>query len=192
MAQVNSKKIIISLDLSTSTGYAVFTGNKLGDYGTLVSKAEDFNVNNYPEKSKKYPYNIVNAANEMGSQVDTLVQKYKPDWIIIENTVRGKNRNTQRILEFVHKSVLDVLKDKYEKKIKYLDPSEWRKLLDLKMSKDDLKHNKEVRLGKARGKLTRKHLSVRMVNEQYDLGLKLKDDDIADAICLGMAFLKTL
>jgi hypothetical protein len=39
-----------------------------------------------------------------------------------------------------------------------------------------------------KGKVTTKHLAVRLVNSVYGLGLKQKDNNDADAICLGLAF----
>lgn len=40
------------------------------------------------------------------------------------------------------------------------------------------------------GKVTRKHVCLRIANAMYNLQLKVKDNDIADAIMLGTAFLK--
>jgi hypothetical protein len=61
----------------------------------------------------------------------------------------------------------------------------------------DKKHNKTTKIAglgngtnpNYRGKITPKHLAVQKSNELYGLELKLKDDDIADAILLGRAFL---
>jgi hypothetical protein len=71
--------------------------------------------------------------------------------------------------------------------LKYMDPSEWRKIVDLKLSKADKDNNKAVKKKEKRGKITRKHLSVRMVNEKFGKSLKIKDNDEADAILLGFA-----
>lgn len=185
-------KSILALDLSTKTGWAFFNAvGKLEDYGQVVVEVEDFNVNNYPNLSKKYPYNIVSASNEMAEHILNLVECFEPEVVVIENTVRGRNRHTQRILEWVHKAVLDYLEE-YCSKIMYLDPSDWRRILNMRLTKEDKKHNREVSQGKKRGRLTRKHLSVRMVNEQYNLELKLVDNDIADAIALGTAAIRVL
>lgn len=178
---------ILSLDLSTKTGYAILDGNILLCEGLLTVRLEDFNVNDYPERSTLYPYNIVKAADEMADKVYELVTTYNPDFIIIENTVRGMNRNTQRCLEFIHKAVLDSLGGMKER-VKYMDPSRWRSLIGLRLSPEDKKHNALVRKGQAKGKLTPKHLSVRRANELFGKSFKLKDNDKADAILLGIAF----
>lgn len=39
-----------------------------------------------------------------------------------------------------------------------------------------------------KGKITVKHLAVEHVNAAFNLGFKIKDNDVADAICLKMAF----
>jgi Holliday junction resolvasome RuvABC endonuclease subunit len=144
-------------------------------------------VNDFPEKNSAYPYNIIDAANNMAILVADLCDRFKPDVVVIENTVRGRNRNTQRLLEFIHKSVLDFLRDRF--KIKYLDPSEWRKILEIRLSNDDKKNNRLVSAGKKRGRITKKHLSVRMANQIFDLKLKIKDNDVADALCLAKAYI---
>jgi hypothetical protein len=56
------------------------------------------------------------------------------------------------------------------------------------MNKEDLKNNRDVKAGKKRGKISKKHLAVRMVNEKYGKKLKLKDNDEADAILMGQAY----
>jgi hypothetical protein len=73
-----------------------------------------------------------------------------------------------------------------------MDTSEWRKIVGLWMSKEDKKNNRQVSIGKKRGKITKKHLSVRMVNEKFNKSLKLKDNDEADAILLGLAYVTKL
>lgn len=181
--------IVLALDLSTSTGFAVFKDGKLHDYGSFKITVKDFNVNDYPERSPEYPKNVLDASNEVGRRViENMIDTFKPDVIVIENTVKGMNRHTQRILEWIHKAVLDKMGDKNLEKVKYLDPSRWRSIIGLVLSAEDKKHNILVKKHLAKGKITRKHLSVRMANEKFKLELKLKDDDVADAICLGWAW----
>lgn len=177
----------LALDLSTKTGFAVFDNENLVEYGLLRVKVMDFNVNLDPNKSGLYPFNIVDAANEMGHKVASLFLRIKPNEVIIENTVKGRNRHTQRILEFIHKSTLEELRNLGTKPI-YLDPSEWRSEIALRLTTEDKNNNRLVSQGKKRGRVTKKHLSVRFANAAYSLSLKIKDNDIADAICLGRAW----
>lgn len=98
----------------------------------------------------------------------------------------------------------------------YLSSQVWRTALGLVMSKDDKKNNKLVKLAKEKhaiavnlakiagkkppslqsikkdlgvaGKVNWKKLALRFANDKYSLNLQPKDDDIADAICVGTAF----
>jgi hypothetical protein len=70
-----------------------------------------------------------------------------------------------------------------------MDPSQWRKILEMRLSKDQKENNKLVSKGVKRGRVTKKHLSVNMTNTKFGLKLKLKDNDISDAILLGLAYI---
>lgn len=59
----------------------------------------------------------------------------------------------------------------------------------MRLTDEDKKHNKMVSKGLVKGRLTAKHLSVRMANKIFDLELILKDNDIADSILLGHSYL---
>lgn len=181
---------LLALDLSTSTGWASFEDGVLKDYG-LLDKVfiQDFNVNAHPNNSPLYPGNIMEAARQVASLVAEKIEEVKPDGIVIENSTKGRNRHTQRLIEWVHFTVLELLASR-NLPFSYLDPSQWRKILDIRMSNEDRKNNKEVNAGRKRGKVNKKHLAIRYCNEKYSLNLLVKHDDIADAICLGEAFLK--
>ena len=124
-------------------GYSVFEDDHLLKYGLLEVEIEDFNVNKNPDQSSLYPFNIVKAADQMATMIFQIYDWHRPDELIIENTVRGRNRHTQRLLEFIHKAILD---ECIIRKIKpvYLDPSKWRFILDMKLSKEDKENNKLV------------------------------------------------
>ena len=64
-----------------------------------------------------------------------------------------------------------------QEKVIYRDPSHWRKIVNLRLTDEDKKHNKMVSKGLIKGRLTAKHLSVRKVNELYNLELILKDNN---------------
>lgn len=181
---------VLSLDASTKSGWALFIDGKLSESGALTPvKIEDFNVNKDPQKSPKYPYNIIDGAEDVARILMGKVNETRPDKIVIENTNKGKNRHTQRILEYIHFAFTRPFRN-HPNLLKYMDTSEWRSGVGLWMSKDDLKNNKDVRAGKKRGKISKKHLAVRMVNELYGKKLKLKDNDEADAILMGLAYVK--
>jgi hypothetical protein len=182
---------ILALDASTKTGWALFVDGKLTESGALPAMpVEDFNVNKDPQKAPKYPYNVVDGALRIAEGIKALVEKCDAvDVVVIENTNKGKNRHTQRLLEFMHFCILIMLRS-MPKQMEYMDTSEWRSLVGLWMTKDDKKNNRDVSAGKKRGKITKKHLAVRTVNERYGMKLKQKDNDQADAILLGQAYIQ--
>jgi hypothetical protein len=206
--------IVLALDISTKTGFAVLDQDlKLITKGLvkLPKKISEYGI---------YPWSYIIATEDIADSLIELIVDYKPDFIVIEETNGSRARYTQKVLEFLHASFLV----KYKKagldswtsdpdstfwnldKVKYVNSSEWRKVLGLLMSKQDKKNNQTLNKAKRnaensglaldktalgiKGKVTKKHLSVRYVNEKFGLFLKIKDNDIADAICLGTAYIK--
>jgi hypothetical protein len=190
---------VLALDVSTKTGWAVFTDGKLGEYGLIKN----------PQKIQeygKYPWCYLNATEAMAQQLLVLAQKEQPDIIVIEETNGSRSRYTQKVLEFLHCNLLVRLADGFNGRVFYVNSSEWRKTIGMAMSKEDKKANHKLHVEKClaatvgrkmdkaklgiKGKITKKHLSVRWVNETYGLDFRIKDNDIADAICLGSAYIK--
>lgn len=183
---------ILSLDASTKTGWALFVDGNLTKSGALPQvKVQDFNVNKDPQLAASYPYNIVDGAGAVVLQIKELVKQEQPDMVVVENTNKGRNRHTQRLLEFIHLKLLMALRSDLLVPMIYMDTSRWRSLVQLWLSKDDRKNNRDVSAGKKRGRVNKKHLAVRMVNDLYGKKLKLKDNDEADAILMGRAFVST-
>jgi Holliday junction resolvasome RuvABC endonuclease subunit len=184
---------ILSLDLSTKSGWAVFQNGVLEKSGELEKvNIVNFNVNDKPWTQPEYPWNVMQAARLISEDVEKLILQEKPTFIVVENSVKGKNSQTQRLIEWFHFTVLTVIKLQFLR-MAYMLPSAWRSAVNLRLSKDEKKNNREVSAGKKRGKITRKHLSVNMVNELYPhLELILKNNDQADAILLGLGFLNTV
>lgn len=144
-------------------------------------------------------YNYFITARNIATKIMTLSSEFKPDRIVIEQTNQGRNRNSQKMLEFIHFAVLAVFyAHGYDKQIYYVDTSAWRKTLGLKLTKEQRVHNKSnsetKRKAKVKGlrhapkkgegKITWKHLSVEWANRTYNLELKLVQNDEADAIAL--------
>lgn len=177
---------VLALDVSTKTGWASFLDGKYEKSGSLPQvKVSDFNVNKDPQLAPQYPFNIVRGAEEVANRIVALWSEFdRIDLVVIENTNKGKNRHTQRLLEWIHLTLLRNLPTPAV----YMDTSQWRSAVQLWMTKDDRKNNRDVSAGKKRGRINKKHLAVRMVNEIYGLKLKLKDNDEADAILMGRAY----
>lgn len=192
------KKTTLALDLSTKTGYAVFNSTdttiNLYKYGKITSEANT---------SLSYPINYIDRANKIADKVELLIAKYHPTDVVIEETNGSKSRYTQKLLEFIHFAVINkILQTKCP--IHYINTSDWRKALDVSLSKDDKKNNSKLSKAKSlakknserldkkklgiKGRVTKKHASVRVANAKFNLDLKVGENDLADAICVGAAF----
>lgn len=112
-----------------------------------------------------------------------LAVQNSPDYIYIEQINLGKSRDTQKFIDFIHCHVLQALEDAgYAQRVRYVDSSQWRSYCGLNMTKDQRDHNKDVSNGIITGKITKKHLAVWWANKKFNLNLKMKDNDAAEAI----------
>lgn len=172
--------MILSLDIASTTGFAIFNSGYLQSWGEIKERIDN---------KTEYPFNLLNAATNLAKKIITLIDKEKPKIVILED-LAGHNiqRRSQRFLDFIHYPLLIHLQNR-NIETQYIEIWKWRKIVGLKMSNDDKKHNKLVRQKKAKGKITTKHLSVNLVNRLYGGEFKLKDHNICDAILLGLAFL---
>jgi Holliday junction resolvasome RuvABC endonuclease subunit len=188
--------IIVSLDISTQTGFAIFDGQKYVKSGTIFLDGPTTSE----IKSKPYPLSYVERSRAVADVIVDLVSQANPDIVVIEETNKAKARYTQKLLEFIHLQVLQRLYSLLPNcKVVYLNTSSWRKTLNIKVSKEDRKNNAKVNEAKRKkqskkelglkGKITTKHLSVRFVNQTLGLNLKMKDNNEADALALALAYL---
>lgn len=170
--------VVIGLDISTKTGFAVIKDGKLVDFGLLQTKAVS--------EDMAEDFLLLKRANLAMNEITSKINLYKPDRIIIEQTNAGKFRASQKQLEFIHCQVLSsILSMGMEKITYYVDTSKWRSVLNIRLSKEQKHHNKKVKLGMSKGKITPKHLAVAWANNCFSLSLLKKDHDIADAIALA-------
>lgn len=192
---------ILSLDMSTKTGWAV-----------LVSSADGYHLEAYgqvpqiPELPGQYPANFVEWAYVLYGKVVELVDSYAPDVLVIEETASGsKSIYSQKILEWLHFLVAKMIKECHIKTV-YLMTEQWRRETGCVMSKEEKKKNKEVREykknhdvsiaydknGKRVGIVGRKHVNVRRANEVFGAFLKeplrKKDEDTADSLMLAYCY----
>lgn len=190
------KEFILSLDVSTKTGWAFLLSSEHGetllDYGRLEQIHTPDGM--YPESFVKWAYSVFEKIKE-------LIDQKQPTLIVIEETSAGsKAIYTQKILEWIHFLVAQFIVDK-NLKVGYIMTEEWRRETGCLMSKEESKRNKEVRKykqknatkiaydenGKRIGKITRKHVNIRRANEVFgeflDVPFRKKNEDEADA-CL--------
>lgn len=183
--------IVLSLDLSTHTGYAKVQG-ELGKLPRLLA----YGTVHLPKESAKaygdYPWSYVSAVEDLVNKLKEIWENKKIDIIVIEETNKASfSRYSQKLLEFIHFAVLLELR-KLNIPVYYINTSEWRKILNINLSLEDRKNNKMSAAARKKhgikGKITKKHLSVRHVNNTFGLQLKLVNNDVADALCLVEAY----
>ena len=172
------------------------SGILLEEYGTLPTIHE-------PEGS--YPSNYVIWAHQVFNEIHNLIVRYRPDVLAIEETCAGsKGVYTQKFLEWCQFLLASFIKESKIRSV-YLLTGAWRSEVGAKMTKEESKHNKDVKdykkkhgtkraydiKGKRIGKLTKKHINVRRANEVFGQFLKeplrKKDEDTADSLLLGYA-----
>jgi hypothetical protein len=172
---------VLAFDISSKTGFAVIEDGKLISYG-LIKPSKIYN----PEEIDDI--NAVRNACKISSNLMDKIAEVVPDKVFAEQTNAGRFRSSQKELEFIHFAFLyDIIKNfqNYIPNLAYVDTSKWRSILQIKLTKEQRKHNKDVKLKTKRGKITPKHLVVTWANEKYGLQLLKKDHDIADAIAIA-------
>jgi hypothetical protein len=182
---------VLSLDVSSKTGWALFVGDEPVDYGRL-----DLGTKIAGYCGLRYPKDHLAAARKTADKILQHVQKYSDTipglHVVIEDLNRGHKVSTQHFLDWTHCFVLEGLAA-MKIPVEYLTSGVWRAAVGLRMTTEDKKHNKEIRSKptKKAGKITKKHLAVRLCNQRWGnrFGFILKDHDIADAILLGSAYL---
>lgn len=197
---------ILCLDLSTHTGYAVFDGEKGSKPTRIASGTIDLDK---PLPSfGPYPKNYRACARYLAALIHVRTAMYKPEVIVIEEINNGRDRYVQKLLENIHTAVCDQFENFIPSApIVYFNSDGadgWRTCIGLVLSKEQKKAN--ARLSKAKklaeltntkldkaklgvkGKTNKKHLAVQRASEEFNLKLKQKDNNEADALCLGLAF----
>jgi Holliday junction resolvasome RuvABC endonuclease subunit len=136
---------ILSLDISTKTGWAVmYSGPK------EVSIVGYGQTEPIPEPKGEYPERVLAWSYSCFAVIKELIGIYSPDVIVIEQTSKGsKASKTQKLLEWVHYQVAEHLVT-YKLKNVYLQTGEWRKLVGSKMTKSEKDRNKYVKEYKAK------------------------------------------
>lgn len=193
---------ILALDTSTKTGWSLIVSDgkdfTLEDSGQIDSLKRPDDI--------PYPEQFLVWAEKCFANVDNLITVHKPDVLVIEETSSGsKNNYDQKILEWIHFLLASRIKRDSIKAV-YVMSETWRRETGCKMTKEESKHNKDVKKyketndtsiaydanGKRIGRLTRKHINIRRANEVFSkyfkVPLRKKDEDMADALLLGYAY----
>lgn len=154
---------LVSLDTSTTaTGVAVWENGILKDYRVIKRKKET----------------DIRPHIAMSKEILSFLEKIKPDIIAIELTCVPHGTGTQRVLDRI---LGNIELWAYTHKCFYYEirPSVWRSLVKDK--------------GEAipKGRNNKKEWSVDTVCKRYGIKPETIDDNIADAILIGEAYIRT-
>ena len=137
---------LMGLDLSTKTGWSIVDDGKLICFGTVVEKPDG--NNSHPS----YPHNYIECAKTIARRVATLVRCNLPEMVIIEETNKGKNRFSQKLLEFIHYAINESLREFDWLDVSYIDTSAWRKAVAVDFNDDEMESKKDLRKAKSSSK----------------------------------------
>lgn len=153
---------LLALDCSTkATGCAIFEDKKLIHYECITSTSND----------------LFKRIHIMVDSIENLIKQYQIEQIVLEEVLpdHQKNQNTFKALMYLQATFAVMMHDKYPKIcIEYVYPSSWRKDCGIKQ-------------GPGQKRESLKQQDLNFANTTYSLSLT--SDDIADAICIGHAFL---
>lgn len=181
---------VLSIDASSHTGWAIIDDGKLISYGKI----------DIPCQNHDWPLGIHGWAKDISEKIFHLIDTTECDKIIIERANSSKFRDSQNVLDWLHFSLIDKLIDEgYYSKLLYRDSTLWRKLVGIKLSKEQKKQNQKISKsnkegtifkidGKRKGRITKKHLAILKVKELFNIDFKLNQNDIAEAILLGYSY----
>ena len=201
---IKNKFRLLSLDISSRTGWAIFDADgsniTLNSYSNIDFKKLTPLKMKYKADETNHPYDFIDFSLMVAGSMLDIIKAQNITHIVIEQTNSGRDRYRQKLLEFLHYALADLIrKSGLEISINYMDTSEWRGYLEIRLSKEERKNNKVLAKQKAngeikimKGKMDAKKLALKYVKDNFDLDFKMKENDIAEAICMGLSFLKKL
>lgn len=159
--------ILLSLDASiSSTGYAIFDEEQLIKYGKIVTKKDKFETEDL-------------RLNYICDEIEQLIIKYEIDEIVCEEQFTSVNSKTILVLRKLIGGIMRTA-DKFDISIHYYLPTKWRKILNInKGTSDDKKKKCYDYL-----------IEHNIIDFEFIPKNKDKNDDICDAIAIGLAYLK--
>ena len=152
---------ILALDCSTkNTGWSIFKEQELIDYGCISAGSA----------------NLFHRIDKMILELNKIIEKYKPEKVIIEDVLPADVHNNIKIykaLTYLQGYVLHALDDNGITDIKFYTASEWRSKC-------------KIKTGPGIKRETLKSKDIDFIKQQYGIEV---NDDVADAISIGYAFL---
>lgn len=177
--------------MASKTGYSVFVNGELKDWGIITPDTPTPKFVKFRYDDSHHPYDYLDFTVGYGDSIIEIIKEINPDVVGFEQTNKGRNRWTQKLLEFLHFYVNYKLRE-LNIPAKYIDTIKWRGRLGIKLDKETKRENRRKKSSGEKGKINIKKFTIMWVNERLNLDLKTKDDDIADSICIGLALLQEL
>ncbi len=198
---------VLVFDISGSTGFAEFDSEN-------PAKPLSYGVITLDKPAKKYgahPWGYILAAHDLAEKMTKKMLEVQPGVVVIEETNGARARFTQKFLEYCHFALLRNIARVCEPligmpEVVYVNTSDWRRKMDAWLTPEDKRQNARLSRNKRkardagtkldkkalgiRGRVTVKHVAVRRANELFGLDLIAKDDDVADALLIGSAYLR--
>ena len=152
---------VLSLDLSTkSSGWAIYQDSKLIDSGYITATST----------------NVYNRIQKITSELELIVKKYNPTKVYSEQPEPasvGNNMDVYRKLTFMHGDVCIML-NHYQLRMELCTSSHWRSLVGIKTGRG----------------IKRDSLKPKDIAKVKQIFNKTCNDDQADAILIGLAYVK--
>ena len=154
--------ILLALDLSTkSTGYAIYNNKDLVAHNCIAVSGND----------------LFYRITQMTQTIEKILQQYQIDFVIIEDVLPDDVHHNQAVykaLTYLQGFVLERL-NHYHIPSHFFTASEWRKKCG-------------IQTGRGVKRDTLKTKDVEFVKQHFKIDV---NDDEADAICIGFAYIKT-
>lgn len=153
---------LLALDASTkATGVAIFKDKELMGYSCITASSTD----------------LYKRIHKMVDNILTIVAQLGVEKIVMEEVIpdHSKNTNTFKALMYLQALIHIEIHDKHpQTQIELIYPSSWRSTCGIEDGRSSKREQK-------------KQKDIEFANHTY--GLTLTNDDIADAICIGHAYL---
>lgn len=153
---------LLSLDCSTkSTGVAIFKDKELMGYSCITASSTD----------------LYKRIHKMVDNILAIVEQIGIEQIVMEEVIpdHSKNTNTFKALMYLQALIHIEIHDKHPQvSIELIYPSSWRSVCGIEDGRGSRREQKKLK-------------DIEFANKTYNLSIT--NDDTADAICIGHAFL---
>ena len=194
--------LILSIDLSTKPGIAIFRDGKLVHASTCFNDKTVADFGSYPMNYVKFTHYTIERFIEYIQAQGFILNHF--DHILLEETTASKQNYSQKKLEFLHHELLLTLNNLSDK-IVYIRSEVWKRITNAKMSKEEKANNSKIyRLkqktgkrvirrdeeGNALRKVTRHDAYIRRCNDLLGTNFGRKEEDAAAACLLCLAYIE--